>query len=443
MPCSEFADELDWDRTLQHHRGAATRLAGIDVYHEFDWRDFFPDERAQFRNGQCLARRILRDCPEGKAPALLLTDRDDIEEGARQTASHYVVVLNLPRYLELAEGDAAVSYLARTLGTGITRLRDLRSLADAQPDELRALINLRLEASDIAAWADGDVTRLAALRAIVAEDTSPEADAAQAVAVLRALGRLDAEVVTAIANLLERDVDRETRLQLLRALTDDQAGRYVAGEVLGERTSDRLADARIATAEYAALLEDPAASETDLQGFLERNPWLLGLDYSRTLARRPILRGTVDFILARFDGFHDLLELKSPQDPIIVAPELQDAPPSASSYTLSRDLAQALAQVHVYRDALRHDQVADEWFGLPHSRDPRVIVVIGKADSMSADCGRVLRELNRSLHRVEIVPYDILGKRANAVLDNVDRYLIAAGEEALPDSAEPGEESTS
>lgn len=179
---SGLADELDWDRTLQHHRGAATRLAGIDVYHEFDWRDFFLDERVQFRNGQCLARRILRDCPEGKTPALLLIDRDDIEEGARQTASHYVVVLNLPRYLELAEGDAAVSYLARALGTGITRIRGLQSLADAQPDELRALINLRLEASDIAAWAGADVTRLAALRAIVAEDSSPEADAAQAIA---------------------------------------------------------------------------------------------------------------------------------------------------------------------------------------------------------------------------------------------------------------------
>jgi hypothetical protein len=427
---SELVDELGWDRPLQHRKGAATRLAGIDVYHEFDWLGLFPDERAQFRNGQCLAHRIFADCPEGRTPALLLTDRDDIEEGARLTSSHYVVVLNLPRYLKLAEADAAVSYLARALGTGITRLRELQELADARPGELRALINLRLEVSDIAAWADGDAGRLAELRAIVAGSSSPEAGVSDAIAALRALRRLDAEVVTAVADLMQRDTDRETRLKLLRALTDDQPGRYLTGEVLGQRTTERLADARRAAAEYSALLDDPASSETDLQNFLEHNPWLLGLDYSRTLARRPILRGTVDFILARFDGFHDLLELKSPQDPIILAPEPQDAPPSASRYTLSPDLAQALAQVHVYRDALRHDQIADEWFGLPHSRDPRVIIVIGKADPMSDDRGRVLHELNRSLHRVEIVPYDILGKRASAVLDNVDRYLIAAGEEA-------------
>jgi hypothetical protein len=102
---------------------------------------------------------------------LLLTGRDDIQEGARLTSSHYVVVLNLPRYLMLAEADAAVSYLARALGTGITRLPELQELSHAWPDELRALINLHLEVSDIASWVEGDVDRLAELRAIVGENT--------------------------------------------------------------------------------------------------------------------------------------------------------------------------------------------------------------------------------------------------------------------------------
>ena len=41
----------------------------------------------------------------------------------------------------------------------------------------------------------------------------------------------------------------------------------------------------------------------------------------------------------------------------------------------------------------------------------------------------ILRELNKSLHRVEIVPYDVLAERAEAVLDNVARYVLAAGGE--------------
>jgi len=34
-----------------------------------------------------------------------------------------------------------------------------------------------------------------------------------------------------------------------------------------------------------------------------------------------------------------------------------------------------------------------------------------------------------ALHRVEIVPYDALAERANAVLANVERYLLKAGAE--------------
>lgn len=67
-------------------------------------------------------------------------------------------------------------------------------------------------------------------------------------------------------------------------------------------------------------------------------------------------------------------------------------------------------------------------------RDPRLIIVIGKAGSPPEHRQRVLLELNKSLHRVEIVPYDVLAKRATAVLDNVELYLLAAqAESASPD----------
>jgi len=99
-------------------------------------------------------------------------------------------------------------------------------------------------------------------------------------------------------------------------------------------------------------------------------------------------------------------------------------------------LAQALAQAHVYRDRLtRYPEAAQEFYGLPHTRDPRLIIVIGKADSLPEHRQRVLRELNKSLHRVEIVPYDVLAKRAEAVLDNVELYLVAAESESAASDA--------
>jgi hypothetical protein len=68
-------------------------------------------------------------------------------------------------------------------------------------------------------------------------------------------------------------------------------------------------------------------------------------------------------------------------------------------------------------------------YGLQHTPDLRVIIVIGRADALPPHRARVLREMNLSLHRVEIVSYDILGKRASTVLQNVENYLTASKED--------------
>jgi hypothetical protein len=165
-----------------------------------------------------------------------------------------------------------------------------------------------------------------------------------------------------------------------------------------------------------------------MQNFIEANPWLLGLDYAAIRARSRGPSGATDFLLERFDGFHDLLELKSPQDPIVRSPEVAEGGPvpSPHEYALSATVAQALAQAMVYRDRLtRYAEAAEELFGLPHTRDPRLLIVVGRADSLPADRRRVVAELNKSLHRIEVVPYDVLGHRATAVLDNVESYFTA------------------
>jgi hypothetical protein len=74
----------------------------------------------------------------------------------------------------------------------------------------------------------------------------------------------------------------------------------------------------------------------------------------------------------------------------------------------------------------RDDETVARRFGLQHSRDPRVFIVIGR--DLPEHRAEVLRELNKSLHRVEIVPYDVLAARANTVLANVERYLSVVEE---------------
>lgn len=430
-PGPALTEELGWEPPLRFKRGAPKRLRGIAVFYDFRWRDYFSDNRAQFQNGKRLADQVIKDCPSGLRPAVLLTERDDVEEGAISTDRYYVVVVNFPKYLESAEADAAAAYLAQRLGTGLTRAKRFSEVSEADPRELARWLGGRLDAEVLRRWAADNQERIDLLRAVADQaggtsGTETATNVERAVNALEVLEALDPEVAQAVGELVTTETDPEARIELLRALTHDIDGRYATAEVLGERSHDRLADARDAADEFEELLA--TADETEIQAFLEHQPWLLGLDYVRVWARQPIPRGAVDFLLERFDSFHDLLELKSPGDSIFEV-QSRAAIPSPSAYRLSRPLALALAQVHAYKDALRFEDVVEKLYGLPHTREPRSIVLIGRASDLTEAEERLLRELNRSLHRVEVVPFDVLARRASVLLDNVERYLVAVEDE--------------
>jgi hypothetical protein len=425
--------DLDWDVKLYHRQGSEKRLCGIDVFHEFKWLTVFPDRRTQFKNGQALANFVRKSCPPGKTPALLLTLRDDVKQGFVNTPSLLVCVVNIQEYRR-TEGDAALSYIAGHLALDITEIDQLHQLAaSADPAALRAFIAAHVDLEHIAAWVASNEERIHNLRELIppVERTDEAADLAAVVETLRELDDLADDDIALIASLFGPTTDRERRLELLRAVTSDTSGRDVASEVVVERTPQRVEDARRAMAEYQALLEDSGTTETTMQMFIENNLWLLGLDYARMRPRARGPSGAMDFLLERYDGFHDLLELKSPHDHLIKAPDTAqgDPVPPPHDFALSRTLAQALAQAIVYRDRLtRHSGSAEELYGLPHTRDPRLIIIIGRAEPLPEYRQRVVTELNRSLHRIEIIPYDVLAKRANAILGNVEHYLLAANE---------------
>jgi hypothetical protein len=424
--------ELNWDATLHYRRGAPQRLRGIDVFYDFPWKRHFGDRRVQFRNGQCLADQVIEDCPAKKGPALLLTDRDDVEEGAHETDDTYVTVVNLPRYLATADGNAAAAYLVQRLGRGITRAKSFSRLGEAGADEFARWLDDALNVDVLTSWAGVNEERLELLRTIgttrADNGNERDSDAERAVAALETLEELDPQVTEAIAALVLTETDVAARAELLWALTDDSEGRRVAGQTLNSRVAERLDDARAAADRFDRLLK--SGGETEIQVFLEGHPWLLGLDYARVRPRQAIPRGAVDFLLERFDGFHDLLELKSPDNPIFETHGKEISVRSPSSYRLSRHLALALAQVHAYRDVLSHEDTIENLYGLRHTREPGITIIIGRASDLAEQETRLLRELNRSLHHVEIVPFDVLGGRARAVLDNVERYLLTADEEA-------------
>jgi Shedu protein SduA, C-terminal len=418
----------DWDPALSQRRGTPVRLLGIEIYHDFVWSDVVAHGMSQFPNGQCLAQLAHDHCGD-KTPALLLTSKDTELEGSFETPTHHFIVVNLPRYLAEATPNAAVSYLARRAEVYAAQMAQLEELA-ARPDLIDGLLNPEL----VAKWLVADPTRSDEVQeAIDGDEDVPKLDTARVLAALRTMSDLDPEAIEAMAKFFGSHKDPDVRLEILRAVTGDPDGRAVTGAVLAERTADRIADARSAMAAYQVLLDDPAVGETEMQAFIAKNLWLLGLDYAKMVPHQRLLTGTMDFVLERFDGFHDLLELKDPQDPIITlsGEGSGDAAPPPSAFSLSRDLALGIAQAHAYRDRLtRHAEATEDLLGLRLSRDPRLVIVIGRADRLPEHSRRVLGELNKSLHRVVVVPYDVLLQRAQAVLGNVEKYLLVG--EATP-----------
>ena len=69
-------------------------------------------------------------------------------------------------------------------------------------------------------------------------------------------------------------------------------------------------------------------------------------------------------------------------------------------------------------------------YGIKQTGDPRVLSIIGRERALHPREKQILRHLNLSLHRIEVMPYDLLAKRAETQLSNLRRILSVSGTSA-------------
>ena len=397
-----------WDPPLKKRPGSPTRLAGLPVYYDFDWPNMIGHDTAQFRNGQDLAESVFEACPYGRTPCLLLTIDDDAEDGPLPTDDlNYVFVVRIHRYLTEAHAGAAGSYLLRQFGVNsISMAREIKD-AVADPDRQDEILELSADRQGLTRWAERKPGRRALLRDIGGANSFLSAaigeDAPFPGAVLR--NWIESEGV---------DVARDVANELGRT----PEGRRAIAMV--DPASSLADDVEIAVEGYRELLTREGASETDFHAYLKRHPLLLGLEYAEVMSGVRLAKAELDFVVRRHDGYRDVLELKGPGDPIIVFDGAEEAHPSA--YSLGRKLAQALAQVQLYKERIATSSTDDrELYGV--TRDPRITIVIGRDSDLPNETARtVLRQLNVTLHRIKVLPYDILAKRAAAQMKNLLAY---------------------
>ena len=226
-----------------------------------------------------------------------------------------------------------MTYYARMSGTPLTQLPTLAEI-EFSSSELEGFLSEHLSYEALYRWVAENPVRIETLRRISGETAEgSQLDAAEAVAQLQGADR---ETLEAIGAYIDRIGDSEDVRRLMASLTSTEFGRILTASTLAGQLPERISDTRGKLLEYQELIAEPGSTETDVQWYLEKNPWIVGLPYVNARARVEIPRGELDFVLDRYDGFFDIIELKGPGDTIISERTESGAtrPPSASAYAL-------------------------------------------------------------------------------------------------------------
>jgi hypothetical protein len=397
--------DFQWDVELEHRLGAPRNLLRIDVFVEFNWAKTVGHTQTQFPYGQCLARRVRKECPADRRPCLLLTKRDDVKEGLFQSDTFYVVVVNLPRYLKSANTDASAAYFGDSIGTGLTRMSRIEEIVGSSPEEIDAFLDLKLTPDRVSEWASGNAQRIAALRRIVGDDESP-ASAAKAIEILEGIEGLSAEEAGRIGDLLSDPKGR----QLVELLTEHD---LLPADLMRSVDHHRRCKA---VAQLEQMLSKDL-TEAPWQQWFEGNDWVLGTEYVQLLEERSIdVDHIADYLMEAYDGFLDPVEIKRPEGRLRFWAESLDH----GNLVPHTDLIKAITQASRYILEVERESGNLKFFeriGGVKAIKPRCVLIYGR----SADWGEKEREayrlLNASYYNLTILTFDHVLERARRILD--------------------------
>lgn len=398
---------IPWDAHLSSRYGGMVNMCGIKIFHDFVWADVFHHERAQFRNGKCLAKLVRNSCPDGKQPALLLTRRKDVGQGKRNSEQYCVTIVNIDEYLKKASGDAATTYFAMLTGADVFSAASIDWSTMSNADSA-ALLSKHVNIELLRAWNNADRGHVNVLIQLLHEcKVDPET-------LVR--GR-EAEIASILPPLLGEQF-WETIQQAGADLPDALAHR-------------RLWSIRNAQVEkFKAHLEQGDWPESDWQRFFEKNIWIFGYgltyQFLHAIEDNPSFGGKDltgagsqegDYLLATSAAtkFTVLVEIKRPETELVTDKKYRNR-----TYEFGHDLTGGVAQIQQQcwrwaTEASRSDENRDllESKGI-FTHNPRGILVIGNTAKIrnNRDKMRTFESFRRNLHNPEVITFDELLYRA-------------------------------
>jgi hypothetical protein len=168
--------------------------------------------------------------------------------------------------------------------------------------------------------------------------------------------------------------------------------------------------------EYEALIASSDKDEPALHTFLEENPQLLD-PMAVQVWSKPDFHGKErpDFLVRRADDSYLVVEIETPTKPIVL-----------KAGGISGETRFAIDQASGYRRFLQNniDRARLTFPGI-EVRAIDALVVIGREDVLDSDQAASLANANADFHRLAIVGFDWIARRAHAVSENIIRSSSA------------------
>ena len=164
---------------------------------------------------------------------------------------------------------------------------------------------------------------------------------------------------------------------------------------------------------------DPEYPSDSWQKWIYKNNWLFGVQYKRPIEKIKInISGIMpDYLFPTLDGFVDVLEIKLPDDDVILKDQNH-----RGSWKWSKETNSAIGQVVNYlgeidRLRLEIEREVNTNYGYSIKLlKPRSYILIGNSTGWDGGKREGLRRMNHALHGIEVLTYkDLLDRGMEAM----------------------------
>ena len=156
--------------------------------------------------------------------------------------------------------------------------------------------------------------------------------------------------------------------------------------------------------------------ESDWQKWFENNDWVLGSDFIRVLDERTIdTQNISDFLMAAYDGFLDVIEVKRPEGGMLFWARSMDHGNYVPSSNLIKAVTQASSYIYEIEREANSVKFLERVDGVKTVK-PRCILIFGRSNDWDVKQSEAFRILNAGYHNLTIMTYDHVLDRAKRIV---------------------------